>query len=313
MQVADPLARIAALKRSLGAVILAHYYQDDDIQDIADVIGDSLKLAQEARKSDASVIVFCGVHFMAETAKILNPGKTVLMPDSAAGCSLADSCEPRWAFEAWVRRHESLPLVSYINCPAWVKALSTVICTSSNAEKVVSSFPRDQAVLFAPDRHLSRFVAERTGRRLVPWDGVCVVHDIFEEKRILQALRENPGAELLAHPECPVGILAHAHFIGSTTGIIDRATAPDARTNTFIIATEPGVIHEMKKRAPGRVYIPAPPNQTCACSYCPYMRLNTMEKIAECMERMEPRIDVDIELARRARLPLERMLEISRN
>jgi quinolinate synthase len=296
------------LKKQRNAVILAHYYQDPIIQDVADFIGDSLALAQAAKKTDADVILFCGVHFMSETAKILNPAKIVVIPDMKAGCSLADSA-PKDKFKAWVDAHPSHIVISYINCSSEVKAMSDIICTSSNAEKIVKSVPLDTPICFAPDKYLGRFLIKKTGRDMVLWDGSCQVHEIFSEKEVINLTHKHPDAIILAHPECPENILAYADVIGSTTTIIhEAATRPEMK---FIILTEPGVIHQMKKLAPEKEFIPVASLSGCACNECPYMRLNTIEKMISALETLQPEIIMDEELRLRALKPLERMLELS--
>lgn len=304
----DLFAEIDRLRRDLNAVILAHYYQEPDIQDIADVIGDSLQLAQQAARTSADVIVFCGVHFMAETAKILNPGKLVLLPDLNAGCSLADSC-PAPEFEAFLRRHPEHTVVSYINCSAAVKALSDVICTSSNAARIIRQLSEDRPIVFAPDMQLGRYIEKLTGRRMVLWPGACSVHVTFSERMLIRLKASHPEALVLAHPECQDGILREAHHIGSTTSILQYAVKSPART--FIVATESGILHQMKKACPDKVFIPAPPEDGCACNECPYMRLNTLERVYLCMKRREPAITLEEDLRQRALRPLERMLEMS--
>jgi quinolinate synthase len=299
---------IARLKREMNAIILAHYYQEPDIQDIADVIGDSLQLAQAAAKTDAEVIVFCGVHFMAETAKILNPGKLVVLPDLAAGCSLSDGC-PAPQFEQFVRRHPGHTVITYINSSAAVKALSDVICTSSNAEKIVRQIPADRPIVFAPDQHLGRFVMKQTGRDMVLWPGSCSVHVTFSERRIIRLMTEHPDALVLAHPECEEPVLRLADHIGSTTSILNYAVTSPARS--FIVATEAGIIHQMKKAAPDKTFIPAPPDNGCSCNECPYMRLNTLEKVHRCMRDRQPEITMDEALRLKCLVPLRRMLEMS--
>jgi len=304
----DLFAEIDRLKRERNAVILAHYYQEPDIQDIADVIGDSLALAQAAAKSRADVIVFCGVHFMAETANILNPGVPVLLPDLQAGCSLSDSC-PAPAFEAFLAQHPGHTVISYINCSAAVKALSDIICTSSNAEKIVASVPPGTPIVFAPDQQLGRFVMGKTGREMVLWPGACSVHLMFSAKQIVRLKAEHPDALVLAHPECDAGVLALADHIASTTGLLNFATKSAARR--FIVATESGILHQMKKASPAKTFIPAPPDNGCSCNECPYMRLNTLEKVYLCMRDMTPVVALPQDLRERARRPLERMLELS--
>lgn len=304
----DIFARITRLKKERNAVILAHYYQDPDIQDVADFIGDSLGLSQEAASTQADVIVFAGVHFMAETAKILNPGRKVLLPDLEAGCSLADAC-PGPAFREFKERYPGHKVVSYINCSADVKAESDVICTSSNAVKIVQSIPPGEKIIFAPDKNLGRYVMQQTGRDLVLWPGSCVVHETFSEKKLLQLKVEHPDALVVAHPECEAPVLAQADFIGSTTALLRYALASDSKK--FIVVTESGILHQMQKAAPEKVFIPAPPNANCACNECPFMRRITLEKVARSLETLEPAIDLSPELRERALIPIRRMLELS--
>ena len=300
---------ILALKEERNAVILAHYYQDDEIQDLADVVGDSLALARAAQQVDRDVIAFCGVHFMAETAKILNPERTVVMPDLEAGCSLADGC-PADEFEKFVAEHPGSTVITYINCTAAVKALSDVICTSSNAAKIVKHF-HDQPIVFAPDRHLARWVAKEAGRDdLVVWPGSCVVHEQFSAKELAKLRVRHPDAEVLAHPECDEAVLDQADLIASTTGIIKRAV--DSPAKTLIIATEDGVFHSIRELAPDKELIQAPGiDESCACNRCPYMRLNTLEKLYLCLRDLEPEVTVQDELRAKALRPIERMLELS--
>jgi len=304
----DLFAEIARLKQELNAIVLAHYYQEPDIQDIADVIGDSLALAQEAARTRADVIVFCGVHFMAETAKILNPDKLVLLPDLGAGCSLADSC-PAPAFERFVRAHPDHVVISYINCSAGVKAVSDVICTSSNAERIIRQVPAEKPIIFAPDQQLGRYLTRKTGRDMVLWPGSCSVHVIFSERLLVRLKVQHPEALVLAHPECEERVLRLADHIGSTTSILEYAKKSPAQT--FIVATESGIIHQMKKACPGKVFIPAPPDNGCACNECPYMRLNTLEKVYLSMRDRRPEITLPEDLRLRCLVPLERMLEMS--
>ncbi|MBC6417466.1 MAG: quinolinate synthase NadA [Prochloron sp. SP5CPC1] len=304
----DLFAAIEVLKQELNAVILAHYYQDPDIQDIADYIGDSLGLAQKAAATNADTIVFAGVHFMAETAKILNPDKLVLLPDLNAGCSLADSCPPE-EFAPFKAAHPHHVVVSYINCSAAIKAMSDIICTSSNAVKIVSQIPEEQGIIFAPDRNLGRYVMEQTGRDLLLWEGSCIVHETFSEKKIVQLQVEHPEAEIIAHPECEPNLLRHASYIGSTTALLKYCqTSP---REVFIIATEPGIIHQMQKEAPSKCFIPAPPINNCACNECPHMRLNTLEKLYLAMKHRAPEIVLSQEISIAAKRPIERMLELS--
>jgi quinolinate synthase len=304
----DLFGAINELKKELNAVILAHYYQEADIQDIADYLGDSLGLSQQAANTDAEVIVFAGVHFMAETAKILNPDKLVLLPDLEAGCSLADSC-PADDFRAFKAQHPDHLVISYINCTAQIKALSDIICTSSNAVKIVNQIPQDQPIIFAPDRNLGRYVSEQTGRNLVLWNGSCIVHETFSEKRIIELKIEHPAAEIIAHPECEPALLRHADFIGSTTALLNYAQ--QSQSDTFIVATEPGIIHQMEKVAPQRQFIPAPGMNNCACNECPYMRLNTLEKLYLAMKNKTPEITLPEDIRVRALKPIQRMLEMS--
>ena len=299
---------ILKLKQDLDAVILAHYYQESEIQDVADFVGDSLALAQQAEKTTAKVIVFCGVHFMAETAKILNPDKLVLLPDLAAGCSLSDRCPPG-AFQQFRQRYPDHFVVTYVNSSAAVKAMSDVIVTSSNAVKIVARIPADRPILFAPDQHLGRYVMKQTGRQMVLWPGSCVVHEIFSEKRLVQLKVQHPGALVIAHPECEAPVLAHADFIGSTKQLLDFSASSDA--SAFIVVTEAGILHQMQLKSPTKQFIPAPPDNGCACNECPHMRLNTLEKLAACMRNRQPRLELAPPLREAALAPLKRMLEWS--
>ena len=302
-------SEIKRLKRERNAVILAHYYQESEIQDLADFVGDSLQLSQAAAKTQADVIAFCGVHFMAETAKILNPTKVVVIPDLKAGCSLADGC-PAPAFEHWLAQYPDHTVVSYINCSAEVKALSDVICTSSNAVKIVKALG-DQKVVFAPDRHLGAYVKKQANRPdLVLWEGTCIVHETFSERRLLQLIAKYPEAEVIAHPECHEGILRHAGFIASTSGLIERART--SAKQQFIVATEAGILHKMQQAAPGKLLIPAPPeDESCACNECPYMRMNTLEKLYLSLRDLSPQVDVPEPVRVRALAPIQRMLDMS--
>jgi len=300
---------IASLKKARNAVILAHYYQDGEIQDVADFIGDSLQLAQAARSTKADVICFAGVHFMAETAKILNPDKVVVVPDLEAGCSLASGA-PAEKVAAWKARYPGAVLVSYINCSAAVKALSDYIVTSSNAEKIVAQIPEDKTVLFAPDKNLGGYLNKKLGRSMHLWPGTCIVHDTFSERKIVGLKARHPNALLLAHPECDDVLLRMADFIGSTTGILNFAVKSDKRE--FIVATEPGILHQMKKAAPDRTFIPAPPEASCACNECPHMKKNTLEKVYLSLRDLEPRLEMDPALMRAALVPIDRMLELSK-
>jgi quinolinate synthase len=304
----DLVDAIQGLKQELNAVILAHYYQEPEIQDIADFIGDSLGLSRQAASTSADVIVFAGVHFMAETAKILNPTKQVLIPDLDAGCSLADSCPPD-AFAAFKAAHPDHLVMSYINCTADIKAMSDIICTSSNAVELVNQIPKDQPIIFAPDQNLGRYVIAQTGRDMVLWQGSCIVHETFSERRLLELKVEHPSAEIIAHPECEAAILRHAHYIGSTTALLNYTQRSSA--NAFIVATESGILHQMEKQNPDKHYIPAPPTGTCACNECPYMRLNTLEKVYWAMKRRSPEVTVPEHTRVAALKPIQRMLAMS--
>lgn len=304
----DIFAQIAELKKSRNAVILAHYYQDPDIQDIADFIGDSLGLSQEAAKTNADVILFCGVHFMAETAKIINPAKKVLLPDLSAGCSLADAC-PVEKFRDFKKNYPDHVVVSYVNCSADVKAESDYICTSSNAVKLVKSIPADKKIIFAPDKNLGRYVAKETGREMVMWEGSCMVHETFSLKKLLELKFEYPHAKVIAHPECEEPLLAQADYIGSTTALLNYSLKDDA--GEFIVLTEAGILHQMQKAAPSKKFIPAPPNANCACNECPHMKLNTLEKVRDALLTGKPEITLSEETRLRALAPIERMLAIS--
>lgn len=305
----DMVEEIERLKKEKNAIILAHYYQEAEIQDIADYIGDSLGLARQAAKTDADIIVFAGVHFMAETAIIVNPTKKVILPDLNAGCSLADSCPPD-AFEAFVKAHPGHMVVSYINCSAAVKALSDVIVTSSNAEHIIRQIPEYQPIIFAPDKNLGRYLAEKTGRDMVIWEGVCIVHEVFSEQKIVQLKVQHPNAEVLAHPECEEAVLRHADFIGSTTAILRHAT--ESPLDTFIVATEVGILHQMQKQNPDKTFIAAPPDNGCSCNECPHMRLNTLEKLYLCLKHEQPEIKMEESLRKRALVSIEKMLEMSK-
>jgi quinolinate synthase len=298
---------IRRLKRERGAVLLAHYYQESEIQDLADHLGDSLQLAQAARQTDAKVIAFAGVHFMAETAKIVNPDRTVVLPDIEAGCSLADSCPPA-AFKAWRERHPDHVAVSYINCSAEVKALSDVICTSSNAERIVNRLPRDRGILFAPDRHLGAWVARKTGRDLQLWPGACIVHERFSEHELVKLKVRHPQAEVIAHPECDAAVLSHANFIGSTTALLKRVLQSPA--DTFIVATEKGIFHEMQRQAPTKKLLEAPGQEGCACNICPHMKRNTLEKLYLCLRDLAPRVEIAEPVRVGAQRALDRMFEL---
>ncbi len=304
----DLFQAIRDLKQQKNAVILAHYYQDPDIQDIADYIGDSLGLSRQAETSSADIIVFAGVHFMAETAKILNPSKKVLIPDLNAGCSLADSCPPD-QFAAFKRNHPDHLVISYINCTAEIKAMSDIICTSSNAVAMVESVPKDQPILFAPDKNLGRYLIRKTGRDMLLWDGSCMVHEIFSQRKIVMLKTRHPNAKLIAHPECEEPVLAMADFIGSTTALL-KFTQNDPGTE-YIVATESGILHQMAKSSPGKTFIPAPPDNLCACNDCPHMKRNTLEKIYQCLRFEAPELILDETLRQNAWKPIRRMLDIS--
>jgi quinolinate synthase len=299
---------IARLKREMNAVILAHYYQDSEIQDLADFVGDSLQLAQNAASTKADVIVFCGVQFMAETAKILNPDRLVLLPDLKAGCSLADGC-PAPLYRAWRERYPGHVGITYINCSAEVKALSDIICTSSNAEKIIRQIPEDKPILFAPDRHLGAYLAKKTGRQMRLWQGACSVHEMFSERAIVQLKVQYPNALVLAHPECPDTLLERADYVGSTTGILNFARGSSAAE--FIVATESGILHQMQRDCPEKTFIAAPASNGCACNQCPHMRLNTLEKLYLCMKNRTPQITMNEQVRQAALSPILRMLEMS--
>lgn len=304
----DLFAEIERLKKEKNAVVLAHYYQEPDIQDVADYIGDSLGLAQQAEKTQADMIVFAGVHFMAETAKILNPTKKVVIPDLKAGCSLSDSCPPP-LFKLFKEQHPDHVVVSYINCSAGIKALSDVIVTSSNAKVIVDSFPKDQKIIFAPDKNLGGYINKVTGRNMLLWNGACMVHEIFSLEKISKLKEQHPNAKFIAHPECEEPVLRLADYIGSTTGLL-KYTQTDSASE-YIVATETGILHQMMKSSPTKTFIPAPPNNSCACNDCPHMKLNSLEKLYLCMEYETPEISMEEGLRLAARKPIDRMLEIS--
>ena len=303
--------KIAELKKQKNAVILAHYYQVPEIQDVADYVGDSLGLSQKAAETDAEIIVFAGVHFMAETAKILNPNKKVLLPDLMAGCSLADSC-PADAFRKLVEAHPDHVVITYVNCSAEVKALSDIICTSSNAEKIVNSVPKNVPIIFAPDKNLGKYIQKKTGRKMLLWDGACIVHEAFSIDKLLKLYRENPGSKIIAHPESESHILETANYIGSTAGMIDYVKKHPAEK--FIVATEAGILHKMQQEVPQAILIPAPSEEdnTCACSECAFMKMNTLQKLYNCLLNENPQIEVSEEIRNKAIIPIERMLELSK-
>ncbi len=304
----DLFQEIERLKKEKNAIILAHYYQEPDIQDVADYIGDSLGLAQQAEKTKADIIVFAGVHFMAETAKILNPDKKVIIPDLKAGCSLSDSCPPS-LFKQFKDQHPDHKVVSYINCSAGIKALSDVICTSSNAKIIVDSFPKDQPLIFAPDKNLGAYINKITGRNMLLWNGACMVHEIFSLEKINKLKLRHPEAKMIAHPECEDAVLRVADYIGSTTQLL-KYTQTDS-SESYIVATETGILHQMMKDSPNKTFIPAPPDNACACNDCPHMKLNTLEKLYLCMEYELPDINMEETLRLAAKKPIQRMLEIS--
>ncbi|MBS1665836.1 MAG: quinolinate synthase NadA [Bacteroidetes bacterium] len=305
----DLVAAINRLKKEKNAVLLAHYYQDSEIQDIADYIGDSLGLAQQAEKTSADMIVFAGVHFMAETAKILNPHKKVLLPDLKAGCSLADSA-PTEAFKYFREKHPDHIVISYINCTAEIKALSDIICTSSNAQKIVESLPLEQKIIFAPDRNLGAYLIKKTGRDMLLWNGACMVHEIFSLEKITKLKIRHPKAKLISHPECEDQILRISDYIGSTTALLNYTQNDNAQE--YIVATETGILHQMQLASPNKLFIPGPPTNHCACNDCPHMKLNTLEKLYLCMEYEMPEINIEEKTMIAARKPIERMLEISK-
>jgi quinolinate synthase len=305
----DLRGEIERLRRERNAVILAHYYQKPELQDLADFVGDSLELSRKAQETDADVIAFCGVRFMAETAKILSPEKIVVLPDMDAGCSLEDSCPPE-RFAAFRAEHPDHIALTYINCSAAVKALSDVIVTSSSAEKILMQIPKDQKIIFGPDRNLGGYLARKTGRELLLWPGVCIVHEAFSETELLKLKAEHPDAPIAAHPECPAHLLDHADFVGSTSAILDYAKTSDAAT--VIVATEPHIIHQMQKAVPDKLFIGAPgADGNCNCNICPYMALNTMEKLYVALRDLEPRIELPEDLRLAAKTSLDRMLAMA--
>ncbi len=304
----DLFAEIEKLKKEKNAIILAHFYQEPDIQDVADFIGDSLALAQQAKKAEADIIVFAGVHFMAETAKILNPTKKILLPDLKAGCSLADSA-PADLFRAFKNKNPDYLVISYINCTAEIKALSDIICTSSNAEKIIESVPKDQPIIFAPDKNLGAYLNKITGRNMLLWNGACMVHEIFSLEKITKLKIRHPKAKLIAHPECEEAVLAIADFIGSTTQLLKYSQSDSSQE--YIVATETGILHQMQQNSPDKTFIPAPPNNSCACNDCPHMKLNTLEKLYTCMKYEMPEIVMDENLRLAAKRSMDRMMDIS--
>jgi quinolinate synthase len=305
----DLVAEINKLKKEKNAVLLAHYYQDGDIQDIADYIGDSLGLSQKAASTEADMIVFAGVHFMAETAKILNPSKKVLLPDLKAGCSLADSC-PAPLFKKFREKYPDHVVVSYINCTADLKTLTDICCTSTNAVQIIESIPQDQPIIFAPDRNLGAYLQKKTGREMILWNGACMVHEIFSQEKILKLMAEHPNAKLIAHPECEEAVLQHADYIGSTSGLLKYAVEHEA--TEFIVATEAGILHTMQKAAPHKTFIPAPPENNCACNDCPHMKRNTLEKLYLCLKYELPEILLPDNVIAESRACIDRMLDVSK-
>lgn len=304
----DLFEEIKTLKKEKNVLLLAHYYQNNDIQDIADYIGDSLGLAQQAEKTKADIILFAGVHFMAETAKILNPTKKVLIPDLKAGCSLADSC-PQEKFAQFKKDNPNHIVITYINCTAEIKALSDIICTSSNAVQIVESLPVEQKIIFAPDKNLGAYINKKTKRNMVLWDGSCMVHEIFSLEKLIKLKIQNPSAKIIAHPECEAAILEHADFIGSTTALLNYTKKSSDKE--FIVLTETGILHQMQKASPNKTFIPAPPNNSCACNDCPYMKLNTLEKIYISLKYEQPELVMNTDLMEKAKLPILKMLELS--
>jgi len=305
----DLVAAIEALKKEKNAIILAHYYQESEIQDIADYIGDSLGLSQQAATTDADIIVFAGVHFMAETAKMLSPEKKVLLPDLKAGCSLADSCPPH-LFRKFKEKYPDHVVASYINCTAELKTLTDICCTSTNAIQIIDSIPEDQPIIFAPDRNLGAYLKKKSGREnMILWNGTCMVHEIFSHEKITKLRLRHPDAKFIAHPECEAKLLDEADYIGSTSGLIRYSKESDA--DTFIVATEAGILHEMQKQSPHKTFIPAPPSNTCACNECPHMKRNTMEKLYLCMKHELPEIHLPEHIIRDGVACIDRMLEIS--
>lgn len=307
----DLKEKILALKKEKNAVILAHYYQESDIQDVADYVGDSLGLSQEAVKAEADIIVFAGVHFMAETAKILNPSKKVILPDAKAGCSLADGCPPD-EFKKFTDAHPDHVVITYVNCSAEVKALTDIVVTSSNAVKIVNSIPKDKPIIFAPDKNLGKYVMEVTGREMLLWDGSCIVHEAFSFDKLLALYKEHPDAKIIAHPESETHILKTAQYVGSTAGMIDFVKTDS--NHKYIVATEAGILHKMQQEVPDKILIPAPAKEdnTCACSECGYMKMNTLQKLYNCLLNESPEVTVPEDIIAKALIPIERMLELSK-
>jgi quinolinate synthase len=304
----DLVSAIKRLKKEKKAVLLAHYYQEAEIQELADYLGDSLYLAQAAKEVEAEMIVFAGVHFMAETAKIINPTKKVILPDLNAGCSLADSCPPE-DFKKFIDQYPGAHVVTYINCSAEIKALSSIVCTSSNAVRVIDSIPEGETIIFAPDKNLGRYLIKETGRDMILWDGSCIVHEAFSFERIVKLAKENPTAKFIAHPESESQVLDIAHYIGSTSGLLNYVQSDPSKY--YIVATEAGILHEMKKRCPEKTFIPAPvEDETCACSECAFMKLNTLEKLYLCLKHEQPEVQLSDSLIEKAKIPITRMLKL---
>ncbi|HET8887222.1 MAG TPA: quinolinate synthase NadA [Salinimicrobium sp.] len=306
----DLQQKVIDLKKEKNAVILAHYYQEPAIQEVADFVGDSLELSKKAAQTDAEIIVFAGVHFMAETAKILNPNKKVLLPDMKAGCSLADGCPPD-AFREFKKKYTDHVVVTYINCSAEIKTMSDIVCTSSNAQRIINSIPKEQPIIFAPDKNLGKYLIEQTGRDMVLWEGSCIVHEAFSIEKLIDLYRKHPEAVIVAHPESETHILKTAQYVGSTSGI--REYVKNSDKNTFIVATEAGILHQMQKDVPHKTLIPAPAKEdnTCACSECAFMKLNTLDKLYKCLKNETPEIILDKQLMAEARISIERMMALS--
>ncbi|SOC80657.1 quinolinate synthetase [Salinimicrobium sediminis] len=310
LQKSDLQEQVIRLKKEKNAVILAHYYQEPEIQEVADFIGDSLELAKKAAQTTADIIVFAGVHFMAETAKILNPSKKVLLPDLKAGCSLAESCPPE-AFRELKQKYPDHVVVTYINCSAEIKTLSDIVCTSSNAERIINAIPPDKPIIFAPDKNLGKYLIEKTGRKMLLWDGACIVHEAFSLDKLLELYKAHPQAKIIAHPESEAHILKVANYVGSTSGMLNYVK--QSPNHTFIVATEAGILHQMQKDVPEKILIPAPAKEdnTCACSECAFMKMNTLQKLYNCLEKEDPEITLSEDIMHKALIPIERMLQLS--
>jgi quinolinate synthase len=308
--ITDLKEKILALKKEKNAVILAHYYQEEGIQEIADFVGDSLELSRKASQVDADIIVFAGVYFMAETAKIVNPNKKVIVPDVKAGCSLADGCPPD-EFKAFLEKYPNHTVVTYINCTAEVKTLTDIVCTSSNAKKVIASIPEDQPIVFAPDKNLGKYLIAETGRNMVLWEGSCIVHEAFSLEKLIDLYKKHPTATIIAHPESETHILKVAHYIGSTSGMLNHVK--NSTNDTFIVATEAGILHQMQLDNPTKTLIPAPSkeNNTCACSECAFMKVNTLEKLYNCLKKEQPEVKIDTSVIEKALVPIQKMLSIN--